>query len=107
MNRDIFDLISYSFKHGGGTVVAIGDKFYVSMADEKTGHYERVKDDTITLLNCAEVTSRCFERNADGELEYYGETEPQTLQITLRPKDGPLFLDEYFPEEVVRIKEVN
>ena len=98
-----FNLIRYSYKHGGGTPVLIGEKFYVSFADERTGHYEKVEDDVITLLNCSEVTERCFEKDRDGNLEYLGAVEGGAYKITLRPKDGPGFFDEYYAEEIVKI----
>lgn len=101
--RKIFKMIYHSYKHGGGTPVLIGDKFYVSFADERTGHYEKIKGDQITLLNCSEVTERCFEKDKDGNLEYWGEVEGDAYKITLRPKDGPGFFNEYFAEEVVKM----
>ena len=101
--QEYFRLIRYSYKHGGGTPVLIGDKFYVSFADEKTGHYEKVKGDTITLLDCSEVLPEFFHKDENGELEYWGDVAGESYKITLRPKDGPGFFDEYYAEEIVKI----
>ena len=108
--QEKYKLVGRSFKHGDATPVIVGNRLFVAFCDDKTGTFTQYnkKEHTTTILDCSEVTEDCFERNGDGQIEYFGDVRGRySIKVKVPEHNESIFYCSYEENEIVEIKEVN
>ena len=99
LTKEQINQIEYSFKHGGGIVLIIGENVYVA---ERCTKYK--KSGNITYFDCFKVDESCFEK--DGS--YYGAVIPGRKKIRLKDPyafNENIIASVYKEDEIIKIKE--